>query len=108
MQRPINGPILLQSNNQGAISTSKDPKHHNCTKHTLVRYKYVCQEVGKGTVTIQYLETAQMPADRLTKPLNAIKFSAFVDLIGLQMLCRSNKQSILPVTALLSTHQRGC
>jgi hypothetical protein len=93
LQRPIQGPILLRSDNQGAISTSKDPKHHNRTKHTLVRYKYVRQEVSKGTVAIQYLETALMPADGLTKPLNATKFSAFVSLIGLQMLPKSNKQA---------------
>ena len=93
LQRPIQGPILLRSDNQGAISTSKDPKHYNRTKHTLVRYKYVCQEVSKGTVAIQYLETTLMPADGLTKPLNATKFSAFVSLIGLQMLPKPNKQA---------------
>lgn len=94
LQRPIDGPILLRSDNQGAIGTSKDPKYYNCSKHTLMRYKYVCQEVSKGTVAIQYLETALMPADGLTKPLNAIKFSAFINLIGLQMLPSPRKHAV--------------
>jgi hypothetical protein len=86
MQCPIQGPILLHSDNQGAISTANDPKHHNRTKHTLVRFEYVRQEVRNSTVAIQYLETASMPADGLTKPLNTTKFSAFVSLMGLQQL----------------------
>jgi Reverse transcriptase (RNA-dependent DNA polymerase) len=86
MQFPIQGPILLHSDNQGAISTANDPKHHNRTKHTLVRFEYVRQEVRKSTVAIQYLDTASMPADGLTKPLNTTKFSVFVSLMGLQQL----------------------
>ena len=86
LQRPIRGPIILHSDNQSAISTAKDPKHYNRTKHTLVRFQYVRQEVNKSTVAIKYLETAQMPADGLTKPLNTVKFSTFVGLIGLRPL----------------------
>ena len=38
INRPISGPIPLKGDNQGAIETTYNPKHHNRTKHTLLKY----------------------------------------------------------------------
>ena len=40
IQQPIPRAIALYSNNTGAIATTKDPKHHQRTKHTLVKFIY--------------------------------------------------------------------
>lgn len=70
-------PIQLLCDNKGGISTAYDPAHHQRTKHTLLRFAYVRQEVQTGTISIQYVPTAEMPADGLTKALPRDKFEKF-------------------------------
>lgn len=86
IQRPITGPTPLYSDSQNAISTSKDPKHHGRTKHTLVHFEFVRSKVAEGLLAISYLETSKMPADGLTKPLPAPKFEVFRRLLRLEPL----------------------
>ena len=83
LKRPIKGPIQLRCDNQGAITTAYNPALHNRTKHTLLKYYYVCEQVKDNLVNITYLDTARMPADGLTKPLPNIKHKAFLNLLGL-------------------------
>ena len=86
LNRPISRPITLYRDNNGVISTAKDPTHHNRTKHTLLRFNYLREQVREGLIEISYLETAKMAADRLTKALIAPKFKIFLDLLGLDIL----------------------
>ena len=83
LQRPISGAITLYGDNKGAISTAKDPLHYSRTKHTLLRFNFLREEVRKGSVEIQYLSTDKMLADGLTKALPAPKFKGFLSLLGL-------------------------
>ena len=84
--RPISGPILLFGDNEGSISTAHNPTHHQRTKHTLLRYNYIREQVRNKVVAIEYLNTSKMPADGLTKALTVAKHQKFVDLIGLTKL----------------------
>jgi len=38
LERPIQGLVLLMGDNKGVIDTVYNPKHHNRTKHTLLKY----------------------------------------------------------------------
>ena len=84
LKRPISGPLTLYGDNTGAISTAKDPTHHNRTKHTLLKYNYLREEVRKGTVLVTYISTGEMLADGLTKALPPPKFQGFLSLLGLE------------------------
>ena len=86
IQRPISQPTTLYNDNQGAISTASDPKHHSPTKHTLLRFSYVREEAKKGTMRVEFLETAKMVADGLTKPLPGPKFLNFLGQLNLQLV----------------------
>jgi len=82
--RPISGPTLLREDNQSSISIAKDPTHRNRTKHTLLRFNYVREQVRQGIIEIEYIDTTKMPADGLTKPLPGPKHRNFLSLLGLE------------------------
>jgi hypothetical protein len=86
LNSPIKGPIAIFGDNTGSIGNSKNPTQHKRTKHTLLKFHWVRQEVLAGLVVINYLDTKKMPADGLTKPLTPPVHERFLELIGLQKL----------------------
>ena len=83
IQRPIQSSIPLKGNNKGAIDTAYNPKHHNRTKYTLLKFQGVRESVSEGNITITYVPTEEMPADGLTKALTPVKHEQFLKLLGL-------------------------
>ncbi|KAK2066268.1 hypothetical protein P8C59_000099 [Phyllachora maydis] len=69
LHRPIDYPITLYRDNQGSITVANDLALHARTKHTLLKFRYVREQVKAKIVTIIYLNTKCMPADGLTKAL---------------------------------------
>ncbi|KAK1773136.1 hypothetical protein QBC45DRAFT_340577, partial [Copromyces sp. CBS 386.78] len=48
-----------------------------------IRYKWLIQEVEKGTFTVEHLPGEEIPADGLTKVLKPDKYARFIKLIGM-------------------------
>lgn len=82
--------VLIYGDNKPAISLTINPTHHFRTKHMDGPYHFVREQVMQGSVTIEYLSTKDMPADRLTKPLTGMNFLHFVNLLGLQLFPTSS------------------
>ncbi|KAK2073296.1 hypothetical protein P8C59_007585 [Phyllachora maydis] len=57
LYRPIDYPITLYGDNQGSITVANDPALHARTKHTLLKFRYVREQVKAKIVTIIYLNT---------------------------------------------------
>jgi len=70
-------------NNKGAINTIYNPKHHNYTKHTLLKYQGVKKSIIKGNITIIYVPIGEIPVNRLTKALTPAKHKQFLKLLNL-------------------------
>jgi len=49
-------------------------KYYNCTKHTFLKYQGVKKSVIKGNITVTYMPTGEMPANRLIKALTLAKY----------------------------------
>ncbi|GJY79465.1 copia protein [Tanacetum coccineum] len=60
-------PILCD--NKGAIDLSKNPVLHSRTKHIEIRHHFLCDNVQKGNITIEKVNSEDNIADILTKPL---------------------------------------
>jgi hypothetical protein len=60
--------------NQAAIKLSKNDVNHKKSKHIEVRYHYVRECVQNKLIHLEYLQTKEMLADILTKPLSANRF----------------------------------
>ncbi|KAK2070679.1 hypothetical protein P8C59_005156 [Phyllachora maydis] len=57
LHRPIDYPITLYRDNQGSITVANEPALHARTKHTLLKFRYVREQVKAKIVTIIYLNT---------------------------------------------------
>ena len=77
-------PTTVYADNQGAIKLAKTTAYRKRSKHIAVRYHWTRQMVTQKEMHLEYLKTEDMLADGLTKPLKAVKFKEFVDMLGLR------------------------
>ena len=76
-------PTLLYSDNQSAITLTKDGNYHARTKHIDIRYHFIRFTIDKGFIHLLYCPTEDMVADTLTKALPSIKAKHFASKLGL-------------------------
>jgi hypothetical protein len=65
------------------ITTKETVKLETRLRHVDIHQHWLRQEVQKGTITVKWLPTAQMPADGLTKALPAQKHATFLRQLNL-------------------------
>jgi len=66
-------PTDLFSDNQSAIALAKNPVSHARAKHIDIRHHFVREAIQDKTIWVQYIPTAEMTADSLTKALGREK-----------------------------------
>jgi transposase InsO family protein len=66
--------VKLLVDNKAAISLSKNPVHHDRSKHIDTRYHFIRDCVDRGEVDIDHVSTNEQLADILTKALGRVKF----------------------------------
>ena len=76
------GATIVHSDSQSAVHLTKDPMHHERTKHIDVCYHFVRDIVAQGEIIVHKISTEENPADMLTKTLPAAKFKKCLDIIG--------------------------
>lgn len=75
--------ITLYNDSMSAQKLLLNPVFHNKTKHIDVRYHYCREMINENIVSVNYLCTSDMPADLLTKSLNAVKHYKHLDALGI-------------------------
>ncbi len=63
-------PVLIYEDNQAAIAMAKNPQFHIEIKH-----HFICDQIARGIIKLEYCPTSQMIADILTKGLSRDSFS---------------------------------
>ena len=81
---PLEEPIVINEDNQGAIAMAKNPVGHARTKHIDIRYHFVREGMQNGTIILKYVATSEMIADILTKPLPKHPFEKLVIELGMK------------------------
>jgi Reverse transcriptase (RNA-dependent DNA polymerase)/gag-polypeptide of LTR copia-type/Integrase core domain/GAG-pre-integrase domain len=96
----VSQPTIIYSDNQGSIALTKNPEHHQKTKHIDIQYHFIREKVMENIISLQYIKTGDMMADVLTKPLGRLKFVKALTGFGLhQGLARGEvleKSSLSP------------
>ncbi|KAK2075413.1 hypothetical protein P8C59_009542 [Phyllachora maydis] len=72
LHRPIDYPITLYGDNQGSITVANNPALHARTKHTLLKFQYVREQVKAKIVTIIYLNTNILPTWRILLAIGTV------------------------------------
>ena len=78
--------VTLKVDNQSASALSKNPVHHERSKHIDTKYHYVRECVENGPIAVEYVRTVDQLAAVLTKPLGKLKFLELRDRIGMRTL----------------------
>jgi hypothetical protein len=79
----VTSPSTLWIDNQSCISVAKNPEHHGHMKHLDLWFYWLRDVVQSGQISPQYIPTAEMPADILTKALPHQKVETCRGLMGL-------------------------
>ena len=82
---PLNKPITLFSDNQSAITLTKDHQYHTCTKHINICFHFIHWVVDNGKIHLIFCPTNDMVANTLTKALLSPKVKHFITELGLCM-----------------------
>ena len=80
------GPIMIRSDNQGAIALSKDNKFHARTKHIDLQYHFIRECVADSKIRTDYVPTKENASDIFMKLLPKVKFTQFAGELGLRMV----------------------
>ena len=73
--------FTLNCDNQGAIALSKNPAHHQRSKHIDIRYHFVRDEISNGLMKVQYVPCEENLADVFTKPVSKVKMQKLKTLL---------------------------
>ena len=65
----MQGPMVVNADNQGSIALAKNPVFHDCSKHIDIQYHYTRNLVKEKRIQLEYIPTSDMLADLLTKAL---------------------------------------
>ena len=65
--------IFIYEYDHGAIALVENTVHHQRTKHIDIRFHFIRNQVTNGCIEVQYLQTNEMIADCLTKPVGRTK-----------------------------------
>jgi hypothetical protein len=66
--------VRLLVDNKSAIALSKNPVHHERSKHIDTKYHFVRDCVDRGEVDIDHVSTGEQLADILTKAFGRVRF----------------------------------
>jgi hypothetical protein len=79
-------PTPLFSDNQSAITLTKDHQYHPRTKHIDIRFHFIRWIIEEGSLRLIYCPTDDMVADTLTKALPSPKVKHFATELGLTLV----------------------
>lgn len=67
----VYGPLYyeLRGDNQGSLVLANNLIYHQWSKHIDIRYRFICDVVNSGILSIRYISSANQLAGGLTKPL---------------------------------------
>jgi hypothetical protein len=75
-------PIPIYNDNNGCIALSKNPVHHDKSKHIAMRHHFLREKVEDGSIDLSDVPSASNIADLLTKSLPADTFTRLCELLG--------------------------
>ena len=76
-------PTILFTDSLNAYLTVMNPPNKARTRTIEIRYKWVIEQAAENLLQVRHVNSIDMPADRLTKPLKKEKHTTFMKLLGM-------------------------
>eukprot|EP00253_Pinus_taeda_P029064 PITA_29064 len=83
LQVKFDEPIPIFCHNTSAISISKNLVMHSKTKHILIKYHFVREQVAEKNMKLEYVGTKEQIANIFTKPLPREAFEYIFQKVGI-------------------------
>jgi hypothetical protein len=80
--RTKEAPVKLLMDNMSAIALSKNPVHHDRSKHIDTKYHFIRECIEEGRVEVEHVGTGDQLADIFTKALGRVKFVELRSALG--------------------------
>ena len=77
-------PVTIHCDSMAALAYAKDPKYHDRTKHTDVRFNFISDILAQKEVLLEHIPTSRMVEDLLTKPITGDVYLTHVRALGLR------------------------
>jgi hypothetical protein len=74
--------VKLLMDNMSAIALSKNPVHHDRSKHIDTKFHFIRECIEEGKVEVQHIGTVEQLADIFTKALGRARFVELREAIG--------------------------
>jgi hypothetical protein len=74
------------SDSQGVVALTKNPVHHNASKHIEVRYHFVQDCATKELLNLEKVSTTDNVADAMTKSLSTDRFRSLRNRMGVELI----------------------
>jgi hypothetical protein len=84
--------VELRVDSKYALALAKNPVFHQRSKHIRVRHHFIRGCLDEGNIKVSYVNTKDLLADLLTKPLGRIKFLELCSRIGMVQLSHKTMQ----------------
>lgn len=75
--------VEVYCDSSSAIYLSKNPGHHEKTKHIDIKLHFIRNVISKGVIRMMKVHTDNNPANMLTKVIPTIMFKSCLDIAGL-------------------------
>ena len=79
----LQGLVVINADNQGSIALTRNPVFHDRSKHIDIQYHFARDLIRAGRISLNYVPTAEMLADLLTKSLPRARHLCLSKAIGL-------------------------
>ena len=79
----LQGPMVVNADNQGSIALAKNPVFHDHSKHINIQHHFIHDLIKEGRIHLNYVPTNDVVADLLTKALPHPAHGLFSKAIGL-------------------------
>ena len=86
--------VQMLGDNQGAIALTENAHLNERSKHVDICYHFIRDLAEKGDLRVDYIPTAEMVADGMTKPLARVAFERFKGQMGLVEKRREKRRSL--------------
>ena len=73
--------VQINVDNQGAIKLSRNPVHHNRSKHFDIKYHFIRDSIASKKINSVYVPSEDNVADLMTKPFSKVKLRKFEELL---------------------------
>nr|KYP52896.1 Retrovirus-related Pol polyprotein from transposon TNT 1-94 [Cajanus cajan] len=74
MSEQQDGPTVIYCDNKSTIAMTKNPIHHQRTKHIAIKYHFIREAETTKQIQLEYCSTENQVADIFTKALPRAKF----------------------------------